>query len=212
LDHILVIGASNGIGAEVSVQAEAAGYRVRAMSRSGGVPIGAGEGCTAFPGDARNAADVAAALAGIDAVVMTLGLPVSVSRVVEPVRLFSDATRVLIDQMEQLGVERLVAVTGFGAGDSYSALGPVQRLAFDAALGQAYDDKSVQELLIRRSALNWLIIRPGILTDRPAGAYRVLCEPAQWRPGFVARRDVAQFIVDRIRQDRFDRQAPVIVR
>ena len=42
------------------------------------------------------------------------------------------------------GVDTLVAVTGFGAGDSNRAINPLQRIPFDLALKRAYDDKSRQ--------------------------------------------------------------------
>ena len=68
-----------------------------------------------IPGDARDPAAGANALAGQDAAVSSLGTPVSPFR---EVTLLSDATRVLIHQMQQAGVARLVAITGMGADDS----------------------------------------------------------------------------------------------
>jgi NAD(P)H-binding len=41
-----------------------------------------------------------------------------------------------------------------------------------------YDDKDVQEWIIRRSKLDWVIVRPVILTDGPkTNAYRALADP-----------------------------------
>ena len=42
-------------------------------------------------------------------------------------------------------------------------------------LGRVYADKDLQESIIRRSRLDWTIVRPTILTNGPrTGAYRVL--------------------------------------
>jgi uncharacterized protein YbjT (DUF2867 family) len=48
-------------------------------------------------------------------------------------------------------------------------------------LGRVYDDKDVQEWIIRRSKLDWMIVRPVILTDGPkTNAYRVFVDPRGW--------------------------------
>jgi uncharacterized protein YbjT (DUF2867 family) len=62
-----------------------------------------------------------------------------------------------------------------------------------------YDDKDVQEWIIKSSGLDWTIVRPGLLTNSPAtGRYRVLTAPQEWRFGMVSRADVADFLVRQI--------------
>lgn len=213
LVHILVIGGSRGIGRAVCELATAKGHLVRAMSRSGKMPEGSGGDCEAMKGDALNAADVARALDGIDVVVQALGVPPSLDLVLKPVTVFSEATRVLLPEMKTAGVQKLVCVTGFGAGDSNAAINFLQRLPFNMLLKRAYDDKSVQEELIEESDLDWLIIRPGVLTSGAAsGKYRVITTPAEWRNGIISRADVADFIVQRIEAGAFHREKPVLIR
>jgi uncharacterized protein YbjT (DUF2867 family) len=78
-------------------------------------------------------------------------------------------------------------------------------------LGRAYDDKDVQEQIIRRSGLDWVIVRPVILTNGPkTGTYRTLTEPRDWRCGFISRADVADFMVKQIDDDRFLGKTPVL--
>jgi putative NADH-flavin reductase len=209
--NILVIGASRGIGREVCRAATSRGHHVRAMSRGGTQPSGAAS-AEPFKGDALDASAVAAALDGIDVVVQALGVPVSLDLFTKPVTLFSEATAVLIPEMKKAGVDTLVAVTGFGAGDSNRAINPLQRIPFDLALKRAYDDKSRQEAMIEDSELDWLIVRPGVLVSAPAcGRLRVLTEPDQWRNGIISRAAVAEFIVDRIDQNHYGREKPVLV-
>jgi uncharacterized protein YbjT (DUF2867 family) len=213
MTRILVIGGSQGIGLAVCRAAVAKGHTVRAMSRSGRMPTDVGGACEAFKGDARNAADVARALVGIDVVVQALGVPPTLDFVLKPVTLFSEATRILLPAMAKAGVDKLVAVTGFGAGDSHDAINILQRLPFKLIFKNAYDDKSIQEALIVATDLNWLIVRPGVLTNWAAsGNYTVLTRPGEWRNGIVARADVADFIVTRIEADAFNREKPVIIR
>lgn len=209
---VLVMGASSGIGLAATRLALERGYAVRALARSV-ARIGLSDAALSkVTGDARNAADVRAALEGVDAVIQALGVPANMRMLTGPVDLFSAATRVLVPAMTAAGVRRLVAVTGFGAGDSRAAISPLQRPGFMLVFGRAYADKDVQERLIRESALDWVIARPGVLTNGAAtGRYRVLADPAQWRNGIIARADVADFLVSQLDSDTYLRQAPVLV-
>ena len=208
--HVLVLGASKGIGLETTRAALAAGHRVRAFARSAAAMSVSSRDLERFAGDAVDRDDVARALAGVDVVVQALGVPVR--DLLGPVRLFSDATNVLVPAMETAGVTRLIAVTGFGAGDSREAVGLLQRLPFRLVLGRAYDDKGAQEMRIRRSGLAWTLVRPGVLTNGAAtGRYRVLTEPSSWRNGRIARGDVAGYIVGQIDHPTHERKAVVLI-
>ncbi len=213
MTHILVMGGSRGIGLAVCRLALSKGHRVRAMSRKGQLPADIASACEAFIGDARNSEDVARALAGIDVVVQALGVPPSLDFILKPVTLFSETTRVLLPAMKQAGVDKLVAVTGFGAGDSHDAINIMQRLPFRLIFKNAYDDKSIQEELIAASELEWLIVRPGVLMNcSSSGNYKVLTRSSEWRNGIVGRADVADFIVKRIETNALNREKPVIIR
>jgi uncharacterized protein YbjT (DUF2867 family) len=208
--RVLIIGASKGIGLETTRQALAAGYNVRALARSAAGLALSDPKLEKFVGDALKPRDVEAALVGVDVVILTLG--VGVGDLFRPVRLFSDATRVLLPAMKAKGVKRLICVTGFGAGDSGARIGPLQRIPFQIFLGRAYADKSVQERLIKASGLDWTIARPGVLTGGPrTGRYKILAEASEWRNGVISRSDVAEFLVRQIEDRTYVGQAPVLV-
>jgi putative NADH-flavin reductase len=208
--HVLVIGASGGIGRETLSAALDAGHRVRAFSRSANEIDLENSYLEKHSGDAMNEAGIDAALDGIDVVVQTLGI--GADELFKSVNLFSKSTRILIAAMQRRNVRRLIVVTGFGAGDSREAIGCLQRIPFRLFLGRAYDDKDVQERLIKESGLVWTIVRPGILTKGArTGRYRVLVEPSQWRNGVISRADVADFIVRSIDDDGRAQQAPVLI-
>lgn len=208
---VLIIGASRGIGLESVKSALAAGHSVRAMARSAGrIPV-AHPNLTKLSADALDPAAVTRALEGVDAVVQTLGVTPSPERALKPTRLFSDATRVLIRAMTETGVRRLIAVTGFGAGDSRDQGGCLYDTVFHLFLGRVYDDKDVQEDLIQDSGLDWVIVRPVILTaGSRTGRYRILVEPRSWRAGFISRADVADFLVEQIDDDTYLGTTPVL--
>ena len=160
-------------------------------------------------GDALNNQDVEAALAGVDAVIVTLG--VNLGELIKPVHLFSDATRVLIAAMKDKWINRLICVTGFGAGDSRASIGFLHRVPFQIVFGRAYDDKSLQEQMIKQSGLDWTIARPGVLLNGPkTGRYEILREQSEWRNGIIARSNVADFLVKQIEDRNFIGASPVL--
>jgi uncharacterized protein YbjT (DUF2867 family) len=209
--HVLVIGASRGIGLATVKAALAAGHRVRAFARSA-VDI-ADPMLETVTGDALDAAAVRAALAGTDAVIQVLGAPKRADVYVGGTELFSKATRVLVDAMVAAGPRRLVVVTGLGAGDSRGHGGFLfDRVMFALVLDRVYRDKDVQEQIVRRSGLDWTIVRPGLLNDRPAtGKVRALTAPEDWRAGPVSRDDVAAFLVQQITDQRFLHATPLLI-
>jgi uncharacterized protein YbjT (DUF2867 family) len=213
MTRLLVIGGSRGIGLEVCRAAAANGHFVRAMSRHGQLPIDISKTCQIITGDACKAADVDRALeGGIDVVVQALGVPQSLDFILKPVTLFSTATRIILPAMKRAGIRKLVAVTGFGAGDSHDAINIFQRFAFDAIFKNAYDDKTIQENLIIESDLEWLIVRPGVLMNWPTSRnYKILTGPSEWRNGIVSRTDVADFIIKRIEANTLNHEKPVII-
>jgi hypothetical protein len=72
-------------------------------------------------------------------------------------------------------------------------------VVFPLLLKRVYDDKDVQEWIIRSLGLDWTIVRPGLLTNRPAtGRYRVLTASKDWRFGAISRTDVADFLVRQV--------------
>jgi putative NADH-flavin reductase len=209
--RVLIIGASRGIGLETVKAALETGHSVRALARSGRRISIDHSKLTKMAGDALEMATVKRALSGVDVVIQSLGVSAGPEIIFEPTRLFSKATRVLVTAMEEAHVSRLICVTGFGAGDSRGRGGFLYNVAFHLLLARIYDDKDVQELIIRRSKLDWVIVRPVILTDGPkTTAYRALVDPRDWTCGFISRADVADFLVKQIDDDAFLHKAPVL--
>jgi putative NADH-flavin reductase len=208
---VLVIGASKGIGHEAVKAALEAGHAVRAMARSAGSIRIRNPNLEKISGDALDQTAVKAALEGTDAVVQTLGVAAGPGMMLKPIRLFSDATRVLVTAMKETAVNRLISVTGFGAGDSRNRGGCLYTAAFQLFLRQAYEDKDEQEHLVQESGLDWVIVRPVILTNgSKSGRYHVLVEPRSWRIGFISRADVADFLVKQIDDDTYLGKTPVL--
>ena len=193
---ILVIGASKGIGLATVKAGLFAGHDMRALARSAGNIAIEDKRLNKISASALDADAVAKATTGADAVVMSLG----VTRLFEKVTLFSAATRVAIDAMRKSGVKRLLVVTGIGAGDSRGHGGFLyDNIFFPILLKRAYTDKDTQEMMVRKSGLDWTIVRPGLLTNRPAtGKFRALTDIKDWGAGWISRADVANYLIGEI--------------
>jgi len=114
--------------------------------------------------------------------------------------LLSEGTKNLVDAMEQNGVKRLVCVTILGTGASRRRHGSLFYMLF--VLGffvrPMLEDKERQEEVIRRSSLDWTIVRPPRYTDEPAsGDYRVIADGGG-RIGKIGRADPAGFVLDQV--------------
>ena len=210
---LLVIGASRGIGRETVKRALADGHHVRPLARSvSTIPVDPPK-LEKIQGDALNSASVMRAVSGVEAVIQALGESKGPQALLCGTTLFSKATRVLIDAMHATKVTRLLAVTGLGAGDSRGHAGFLyDAIVFPLVLKRIYDDKDVQEQMIKASGLDWTIVRPGLLTNDPAtGKARALTEPNDWRAGCISRADVADFLVRETFERRFVGKTPLLI-
>jgi putative NADH-flavin reductase len=133
----------------------------------------------------------------VEVVIQTLGVDFSARVIFAGTTLFSESTRILVDAMKAADVKRLITVTGLGAGDSRGHGGLLyDAVVFPLLMKRVYDDKDVQEWIVKSSGLDWTIVRPGLLTNSPAtGRYRALTTSRGWRFGVISRADVADFLV-----------------
>jgi len=212
MKRITIIGGSSGVGLACVHEALLRGHQVRMFARSASRTDVDHERLEKLDGNALDAGDVAKAVDGSEVVLQTLGVPLGPKLVTGPITLFSKSTAVLLPAMQSAGVGRIVALTGFGAGDSASAVSALQRPGFRLLLGKAYDDKGIQERLIKASGLEWTIARPGVLRNgAKTGDYRILVNTKQWRNGVIRRADVADFVLTAATTSDYVAQEPVLI-
>jgi uncharacterized protein YbjT (DUF2867 family) len=86
------------------------------------------------------------------------------------------------------------------------------RLFLPLLLSHAYKDKDGQEGAIRASSLDWVIVRPAMLTNDPArGSVRAVTDLAGVNGGKIARADVARFVAEQLTTDTWLRRTPVLL-
>lgn len=199
--HVLVIGSTGPLGRAVLRHADPAQVQLRAFARR---PEALADEASAAPsfetvqGDVRDRASLVRALAGVDAVISVLG---SKPWHRDAKGVYEEGTANLIAAMRETDVERVVVVTGVGAGDSRGH-GPLwyEWLMRPTLLRSAYEDKERQEALLKESSLDWTIVRPGVLVatspDKQIKAMRTL-GPGQ-KLGSISRDDVARFLLSEV--------------
>ena len=204
---ILVLGASQGTGALCVKKALDLGHDVTAFARSPQRLSLEHERLTRTVGDIHDAASVSAAVAGHDAVIITASVG-SLSTFKAKPDYFSLGTIHAITAMKAHGVRRLVVLSAFGAGESRALAGFLLRtLMIDGFLKLPFVDHEVQERVTRESGLDFVIARPGRLTNGAARGTFVKTAKIEKVPSSISRADLAAFLVESCESRAFVGQA-----
>jgi putative NADH-flavin reductase len=214
---LTIFAATGGIGRRALEQAIAAGHDVTAVVRNPGKLTREVRAVTADLA-AADPAVLESAVAGADAVLSALG-PRSVSEA----GIASRGTRTIVQAMQATDVRRIVAVSAapistvpspgrpkpprHDPGEGFlmrNLLGPLTK----AALRKPYEDLALMEDILRYSGLDWTVVRPPRLTDKPlTGSYRTAYGQNLRRGLFISRADVAHLMLGVLEQPETIKQA-----
>jgi nucleoside-diphosphate-sugar epimerase len=201
--HLTVFGANGPTGRLLTRLALDAGHDVVAFTRRPTeLPVD-GERLVVAGGDVHDAAAVAAAIDGSDAVISTLGVPFTK----QPVIVYSDGITNIIGGMRASGVKRLVAVTSSVMAPHPEPLGGIvfERVLQPYVVGRLgrtlYDDMRRMEVIIAASDLAWTIVRPSGLCTAPAVS-DYLVAPDHVGHRFTTRIDLADCLLREAVEDR----------
>ena len=207
--RVLVIGATGGTGRQLVQQALALGHHVTAFVRDPARLQIEHANLRVVQGDVLDYASVEAAMRGQNAVLSALGH----KRFFYPNRIQSDGMRNILRAMNACAVPRLICETALGIGSSVGCLGlPHAFFILPLILPFYMWDKLRQEKLIIASDRDWVIVRPGLLTNGPArGSYRHGPEAGSYLwPVAISRADVADFMLKQLADDSYLGTAPGI--
>ena len=202
---ILVIGAAGKTGAAVVEQAVAAGHEVTAFVRK--ADEYKGSNVRVFEGDATDSVAMNEAIAGQDAVLDTIGGKTPYKETT----LESSAAHTIISCMQRNGVRRLVVTSMLGEGESKANSPVYEKLLLSTFLRGADKDKAAMESAVESSGLEWVILRPAILSDDPAtGNVRVFSAESGEKAHKITRADLAAFMVAQLSNNEHLHQAVTI--
>lgn len=204
--RLLVFGASGRTGQEVIRQATARGFQVTAFVRQPEKMRDAADSVSIVTGNVADAEAVSAAVDGHDAVVSALGVGTPLKHDADVIA----GVQHIVRAMDTHGVRRLIYVSFIGVRESRDAVGFILRYLAPIPLRHEISDHEVKERLVRKSELDWTVVRPPKLTAGPrTGQYRVGEHIRTMSPvPLLSRADLADFIVRELEQPRFIGGAP----
>ncbi|AXL91847.1 epimerase [Streptomyces sp. CB09001] len=204
----LVLGATGRTGTLFVEKALAQGHQISALTRKADANVdGRAE---IVVGDVTDAAVIAKAAQGHDAIISTLG----VKSARETPTLITDMVRAVIESAKTSGVDRFVVVSAFGVGDSLAKASFLVGPIFRTVLRKTYADKAASEVLLRASDLKWTLGYPGALNDRAASRYsEVVLDDVKKLPVYpsTSRSHVADFLLRTAVEGTHTRQTVVVI-
>jgi nucleoside-diphosphate-sugar epimerase len=192
---LAIFGANGQTGRLATALALNAGHQVVAVTRRPREFPLAGPGLTVSEADVRDASAIRPVVAGVDAVVSTLG--VTFTR--EPVDTYSVGTANIVAAMHAARARRLVVVSSTAAYPTRRSRAPLSLRLVEPILTRTigktvYDDVRRMESIVRDSGLDWTIVRPSGLFDLPERTDYVRGE-VDPVGAFTARVDLADYLL-----------------
>jgi putative NADH-flavin reductase len=198
---ILIIGANGGIGRQSVEIALAAGHHVTAVLRQPANLALTHPNLEIIQGDVMRPESFEKKIGHQDAVISALGVKGGLTGD-KPTTLYSQGNANLLQLMKEKGIPRAYFISASAIEISpvmpffarFAAKYILQRL-----LRHMYADQREMERLVKVSGLDWTIIRPPRLTDKPVtGKYRFSINSFLKNCLSVSRADVAHFMINNI--------------
>jgi putative NADH-flavin reductase len=204
---LVIFGATGGTGQALVQQALDRGHTVTAFVRKASRMRIKDARLSLALGNVLDYGTVEAAIAGQDAVLSALGHKQWLIKS----SILSRGTRNILAAMTKCGVRRFVCETSLGVGDSRGRLGILYTFFLIPLLLYYYfRDKELQEQYIKQSALDWVIVRPALLTNgKQTGAVNDGKNVgSRLFTHSISRADVASFMLSEVKDDRYLRETP----
>jgi len=218
--RVVIFGPTGGTGRRVVERAIAEGHEVTAFVRNPSKLNARHSRLRVVVGDAFDPEKVREAVAGNEAVICVLGSrqpsnPLHPRRPGDPYGVASAGSANIVAAMEEHGLRRLVCQSAWGVGESKQnpdfAGAFFMKVLVPPLLRDEYADKEAQEETVRGSDLDWILVRPMILTNGPwTNDYRVDADLKPGRRPYISRADAADFLMRQLTQDTYLRQTPSI--
>jgi len=209
---VVVLGASGGCGRQLVKQAAERGWEVTAVGRSSS-RLDVPEGVQIVRSNLQDVDALASIFKGTDAVFSAVGLNLSslspFSEVEVPDLLSRSAPRI-VEAMKRAGVQRLLAISAGGVGDS-AALMPwfYKWIVAMTSMRRLYPELEAMESVFANSDLDVCCVRPTTLTDGPETGRAVVATRLIGQAS-ISRADVASWMLNAAEGDHFEHFGPML--
>jgi uncharacterized protein YbjT (DUF2867 family) len=200
--HIVVIGATARSSTEIIWQALAQGYRVTAIARDPTRVELRNERLRVVAGDVYDRASIEAALDGDEVVISMIGPRVDPMQEVQSMDLFTRGTANIIEAMKRKGNRRLLVASSLGVEATYPTERPAPGNLAAMWLWNSrrlYADMQAMEEIVRRSGLDYVILRPAFMVEEAARQdLRVAVEAPSPKGRMITYADFGAFVLDQV--------------
>ncbi len=204
---IALFGASGATGQLLTSLALTQGHHVTALVRNPATfPLAAS--VQVVQGNAFDRGAIRRTLEGADAVLSALG-----ARSLGKEDVLERAVPLIIGEMEEIGLERIVVLGSAGALDTALDKQPgwrawiVENLVYKTALKWPVASQRAQCQDLSQSGLDWTMVMPPMLTNgAPRGSYRVDGDALPPNGSRIARADVAAFMMQQLASSEWSRR------
>ena len=209
---VTIFGATGFSGQAILADSIKQGHEVTILVRDASKVQIKHQNLTIVEGNVLNPQTVASVLHHQEAVIQCLG--VSGKGDGKPTTFISDATKIIVDEMQNQKIKRLITMSNVGAGNSI-AFQPwfftkIILPYFMKWLKVIIEDKNRMEPIIMNSNLDWTIVRCPNIVDKPA---KGRCNATLDGKGLklsITLSDLSKFMVDQLKQTVFIKQAPSV--
>lgn len=203
---ITVFGANGRVGRLVVEEALELGYQVVAFIH-GSNPFDENSSLTIVQGDIYNAEDVKKALQNSLVAISTLGSWGTAKK-----DILSEGMKNIIPAMQELGINRIITLTGAEAranGDKLSIVHRLMHTFVTVMAVKVLKDSETHIQLLEKSNLDWTILRSPIMKENSSSKYQLSDKrPLPWQT--INRDSVVKAIINQIKSKKFLRKSPFI--
>lgn len=210
--NIVIFGATGFSGQAILKLALSKGFQVTVLVRNKSAISIQHKNLIIIQGNVLNTNDVRKALEHQEAVIQCLGIGGKGDG--NHNTFISDATNIIVKEMEQLQIKRLIAMSNIGAGNSYSFQPWYFRKVilpyFMKWLKAIIDDKNRMEPIIMNSGLDWTIVRCPNIVDKTQKRNVLVTLDGKGLKLAVTLGDMSDFMIQQIIDRTYFKQAPSI--
>jgi len=194
---VVVFGATGGTGRQIVIQALEAGHEVTVIARNPEAIDIRHEHINLFKGDVLDPASFSERMVGQDAVLSALGVNHR-----KPTTVYSEGIGNIATAMRQAEIRRLICLSSAGLDipqDTPWMVRLTTKLVIQPMFKNAYEDMARMEGKLRRSGLDWTVVRPPRLTNgAKKGTYLIAMNQHLPKAQSISRADLAGYMIHSI--------------
>jgi putative NADH-flavin reductase len=209
---IIILGATGFSGKAILKEALSKNHQVTAIVRNSSAITIKDKNLTVIEGNVLDKNISNKVFFGQDVVIQCLGIGGQEDG--KPNSFVSDVTKIIVEEMKNTGVKKLIVMSNVGAGNSRAFqpwfFNKIILPYFMKWLKVIIEDKNIMEPIVMDSDLDWTIVRCPNIVDKPSkGKYLATLDGKNLKFS-ITLYDMAAFIVNQITDKSFIRQAPCI--